>query len=46
MDCKIKIIYSLRKSAVRRKVLKYLATIYPQGSYLAEIARATKENKA
>ncbi|MDY6985912.1 MAG: archaellum operon transcriptional activator EarA family protein [Candidatus Thermoplasmatota archaeon] len=41
-----KIIYSLRKSAIRRKVLKYLATIHLQGSYPAEIARATKENKA
>jgi predicted transcriptional regulator with HTH domain len=34
------VLYSLRRSAVRRKVLKYLVTV-PRGSYPAEIARAT-----
>ena len=33
-------LYALRRSAVRRRVLKYLVTL-PQGSYPAEIARAT-----
>jgi len=35
------VLYALRRSAVRRKVLRYLATIHPQGSYPAEIARST-----
>lgn len=34
-------ILALRKSGVRREVLKYLATIHPESSYPAEIAKHT-----
>ncbi|MEA1993852.1 MAG: archaellum operon transcriptional activator EarA family protein, partial [Euryarchaeota archaeon] len=39
MECDAKIRFSLRRSGVRREVLKYLVSIYPKKSYPAEIAR-------
>ena len=36
-----KVIWSLRKSRIRRTVLHYLVNIYPNHSYPSEIARNT-----
>ena len=35
------IIFALRKSKARQKILEYLISIYPSGSYASEIARRT-----
>ena len=37
--CDAELIISLRKSKIRRTVLEYLVSIYPESSYASEIAR-------
>jgi predicted transcriptional regulator with HTH domain len=36
------VIFSLRRSKVRRDVLAYLVSVYPKYSYISEIARETE----